>query len=82
MAKERLGASGVQLGKKLVVEGQEIIEFIAASAGREDMVGKVTFGCSSYGLVVLDAGSTGVSTYQWHNSSSRKEARFSLVILD
>ncbi len=39
--KERLGASGVQLGKKVVVEGQEIIEFVAASEGREDMVGKV-----------------------------------------
>eukprot|EP00752_Nemacystus_decipiens_P007983 g7132.t1 len=40
LAKERLGASGVQLGRKVVVDGQEIVEFIAASEGREDMVGK------------------------------------------
>lgn len=41
LAKERLGASGVQLGRKVVVDGQEIVEFIAASEGREDMVGQV-----------------------------------------
>ncbi|CAN0031897.1 unnamed protein product, partial [Scytosiphon promiscuus] len=40
LAKERLGASGVHVGKKVVVDGQEILEFIAASEGREDMVGK------------------------------------------
>ncbi|CBN73873.1 conserved unknown protein [Ectocarpus siliculosus] len=40
LVKERLGASGVQLGRKVVVEGQEIVEFIAASEGREYMVGK------------------------------------------
>lgn len=39
--KDRLGASGVQLGRKMVVDGQEIVEFIAASEGREYMVGKV-----------------------------------------
>lgn len=41
--KERLGASGVQLGRKVVVDGQEIIEYIAASEGREDMVGQVQY---------------------------------------
>lgn len=47
MVKETLGATGAQLGRKLVVEGQDIVEFIAASEGREDMVGKVTsHGCS------------------------------------
>eukprot|EP00903_Cladosiphon_okamuranus_P011859 g11140.t1 len=40
LVKERLGASGVQLGRKVVVDGQEIVEFIAASEGREDMIGK------------------------------------------
>ncbi|CAM9257044.1 unnamed protein product [Ectocarpus sp. 12 AP-2014] len=40
LVKERLGASGVQLGRKVMVEGQEIVEFIAASEGREYMVGK------------------------------------------
>lgn len=43
LVKERLGASGVQLGRKVVVDGQEIVEFIAASEGREDMVGKVQY---------------------------------------
>lgn len=43
LVKERLGASGVQLGRKVVVDAQEIIEFIAASEGREDMVGKVQY---------------------------------------
>lgn len=43
MAKERLGASGVQLGRKVVVDGQEIVEIMAASEGREDMVGKVQY---------------------------------------
>lgn len=42
MVRDRLAASGVQLGRKVVVEGQEIVEFIAASAGREDMVGQVS----------------------------------------
>lgn len=41
LVKERLDASGVQLGRKVVVDGQDIVEFIAASEGREDMVGKV-----------------------------------------
>lgn len=45
LVKERLGASGVQLGRKVVVDGQEIVEFIAASEGREYMVGKVGVGC-------------------------------------
>ncbi|CAN0064085.1 unnamed protein product [Pylaiella littoralis] len=40
LVKETLGATGAQLGRKLVVEGQDIVEFIAASEGREDMVGK------------------------------------------
>ena len=33
LAKERLAAAGVQLGRKVVLEGQEIIEYIAASEG-------------------------------------------------
>lgn len=41
LAKERLAAAGVQLGRKVVLEGQEIIEYIAASEGQEDMVGRV-----------------------------------------
>lgn len=39
--KDRLCASGVQLGRKTIVEGQEIIEYIAVSDGREDMLGQV-----------------------------------------
>ena len=38
---ERLGATGVQLGRKVVIDGQEIFEFIAASAGQEHMIGQV-----------------------------------------
>lgn len=41
LLKNRLDASGVQLGRKVVVDGQEIVEFIIASEGREDMVGQV-----------------------------------------
>lgn len=48
MVTERLGATGAQLGRKLVVDGQEIVEYIAASEGREDMVGKVTYSTMPY----------------------------------
>lgn len=41
LLKNRLGASGVQLGRKLLVDGREILEYIAASEGREDMIGQV-----------------------------------------
>lgn len=41
LARERLAASGVQLGRKVVLEGQEIIEYIAAAEGQEDIVGRV-----------------------------------------
>lgn len=41
LVRERLGAAGAQLGRKVELEGQEIVEFIAASKGREDMVGQV-----------------------------------------
>lgn len=41
LLKNKLRASGVQLGRKVTINGQEIVEFIVASEGREDMVGQV-----------------------------------------
>lgn len=41
LVRERLGAAGAQLGRKMILEGQEIIEYIAAAEGQEDMVGRV-----------------------------------------
>lgn len=39
--KGRLAATGIHVGRKVAVEGQEIIEFIAESEGRAEMVGQV-----------------------------------------
>lgn len=54
LARERLGASGVQLGRKVVLEGQEIIEYIAASEGQADIVGRVRTIAVYVSILVLD----------------------------
>ncbi|CAM9737764.1 unnamed protein product [Ascophyllum nodosum] len=70
---ERLGATGVQLGRKLVIDGQEIFEFIAASAGQEHMIGQELRGLQEGQEEDEDATEEGVTFDLWKKTETPPE---------